>query len=811
MIAVRIWFKFLIMALFLTLVSAVTKGQDEVFKQIQHRFEKYSRSSVQEKVYLHTDKNFYLAGEIVWFKFYYADAASHQSLNCSKVGYVEILNRTNKPVLQAKIALNEKGGSGSFYLPLTLSSDNYIIRAYTSWMRNSGPSVFFEKMVAVVNTIKPVEGREKEDSLRVYASFFPEGGNLVNDIEAKMAFHITSQNEKGINAQGIVTNERGDTITKFSAQRFGIGHFNFKPVSGHAYKATIQLPNGQSFTSSLPTVYENGYVMNVTDSKDGRLKVKVQARGKEMGKRGESVFLVAHSHRQLKLAEAGYINYDNDLIFFIDKAKLSAGVSHLTLFNTDQQPVCERLVFKRPANSVPIIISSDKNSYETREKVNLSISAAAGEAEFNKSSYSVSVFQLDSLNTSDEADIASYFWLTSDLNGHVESPGFYFSNAADVDEATDNLLLTHGWRRFRWENILSNTNPVIKFLPEETGHLITARITNPADGKAVKNIHSFLSTPGSPFGFYTAKTDDKGIVQFDVRNYYGPGEIIVQAGQDTAGRYQADILTPFADEFNQRYIPPFSVDKTDEKGLTDKSISMQSQNIFLTDSIRRFNQPVLTDTLPFFGRPEYTYNLDDYKRFTTMEEVLREYVRPVNVVVKNGDLNMRIYDEQYINLYNDASEGIYGDNTLVLLDGVPVMNYNKIFSYDPLKVKKLDVVPRRYILRGSYFKGIVSFETYQGKFDGFEMTPGVVALDYEGLQLQREFYSPAYRTTIEKQKRLPDFRSTLFWTPDVLAGQDGQAPLQFYTSDIKGKFLAVLQGFNSIGEPVSNTCSFSTE
>lgn len=808
MIVIKNSFKFL--KLFFLLTPLIVCGQDDAFKQIQKQFEKYSQSSVQEKIYLHTDKNFYLAGEIIWFKLYYVDAALNQPLNFSKVGYVEVIDRLNKPVLQAKISLNDKGGTGSFYLPLTLKSDNYIIRAYTSWMKNSGPAVFFEKQVSIANTVRPAERNLKEDSIRVYANFFPEGGNLVKDIETKVAFRIAGQNGKGIEAQGIITNERGDTTTTFSAQRFGIGNFTFNPETGHIYKATIQLPNGKSFSSPLPAVYESGYVMNVTDNGDGRLKIKVRAKGKEMEKRGENVFLLAHSRRVLKMAEAGYVNYESDLVFYIDKSKLVEGVSHLTLFNKDQQPVCERLVFIRPSNKMPVTISSDKNGYETRQKVNLSISSA-GDNNAGKANYSIAVFQSDSLNSFDEADIASYLWLTSDLNGSVESPGYYFSDAKDVDEATDNLLLTHGWRRFRWENILSNANPVIRFLPEENSHLVIARITNPADGRPVKNINCFLSSPGSPFGFYTAKTDDKGMVRFDVSNYYGPGEIIIQAGQDTVSRYQADVLTPFADEFNQRYIPSLSFEQGNENGLTDKSIGMQAQNIFLADSIRNFDQPVLPDTLPFFGKPEYTYYLDDYKRFTTMEEVLREYVRPVNVVLKNGDLNMRIYDEQYISLYNDASQGIYGDYIMVLLDGVLLVNYNKIFSYDPMKVRKLDVIPRRYILRGVYFKGIVSFETYNGKFDGFEMTPGLVAVDYEGLQLQREFYSPVYETDAERQKRIPDFRNTLYWAPDVLPGKDGQASVQFYTSDIKGKFLVVLQGFNTKGEPVSATSYFITQ
>lgn len=786
-----------------TLVSTNSWAQDEDFKKIQQRFEKLNQYSLQEKLYLHTDKSFYLAGEIIWFKVYYADGATHRPINFSKIAYVEVLDRTNKRVLQAKISLTEKGGTGSFYLPLTLNSDNYTIKAYTNWMKNSGVSSFFDKSISIVNTIKPNDGKFQPDSLRAIANFFPEGGNLVQDIETKVAFHIVDQYGKGMNAQGVITNDNGDTVQHFSSRHFGIGNFMLKPLAGQNYKATIVLPGGKSFTGPLPKVYDYGYVMNITDNKDGRLKVRIQGKGKEVGQRGEKVFLLGHTRQVLKIVQPGYVNYENDLVIYVDKAKLEDGVSHFTLFNKDQQPVCERLIFKRPENKSLTSISSDKPLYEKRQKVDISISPAVTDSTIDSTNFSVAVFQLDSLQQFEQEDIESYFWLTSDLRGSVESPGFYFTADAGVAEATDNLLLTHGWRRFRWENVLSSASPVAKFLPEYRGHIITAKVTGAADGKAADDIECFLSFAGNPYGFYAARTNNNGMVYFDVKNYYGPGEIIVQAGRDTVSRYRVDILTPFVDEYPTTRMPFFAVAKKEEKKLVGKSIGMQAQNIYGADSIRRFNSPVLPDTLPFFGKAEYTYRLDEYKRFTTMEEVLREYVMPINVVLRNGRLHLSVFDL--------ALKSIYTDQVLVLIDGVPLMDYNKIFFYDPLKVKKLDVVPTRYQIGGINFKGIASFETYQGKFDGFELTPGVVAVDYEGLQMQREFYSPVYETNKDRQKRIPDLRSTLYWKPDVSTGITGRENLRFYTSDQPGKFLIVLQGFNAIGEPVSATSSFIVE
>lgn len=798
--------RFLHLSLTLLLAVIVTPGwaQDETLKNIQQQFEKISAQPAQEKLYVHTDKNFYLAGEIIWFKIYYVDGTTHRPFNLSKVAYVEIVDKGQKPVAQAKIAITGKGGSGSFYLPLTLNSDNYTIRAYTHWMKNSGASYFFRKLISIVNTIKPPVEPILQDSIRVIANFFPEGGNMVQGIETKVAFHITDQNGKSVDARGIITDDLGDTIQNFSSYKFGIGNFLFRPLPARTYKATVLLAAGQSFTRSLPVAYDHGYVMNIMDNKDGRFKIRIQAKGKETGQRGEKVFLVAHTRHDLKNAETGYVNYENDLVLYIDKTKLGGGVTHLTLFNTNQQPVCERLVFTQPAIPIATTIKSDRTAYEKRQKVDLSISSSINGQPIQNTNFSVAVVHIDSLQSFVGEDIRSWFWLSSDVKGYIESPAFYFSGDADVDDALDNLLLTQGWRRFRRDNSPSPALSFVpKFIPEYRGHLITAKVTNINSGKAAIGVECFLSFSGTPYGFYITRTDSLGMAYFDVKDYYGPGEIIVQAGHEAGNLYRADILTPFSEEYHSDKLPYLPLPKRKEKSLAAKSISMQTQNIYVVDSIRRFAPPTLSDTFPFFGKAEYTYRLDDYKRFTTMEEVLREYVMPINVVLRNGKLYMSMYDE--------ILKTVSPDQLLVLLDGVPLMDFNSIFSYDPLKVKKLDVIPRRYQMGESSFKGIASFETYDGKFDGFELSPRLIAVDYEGLQLQREFYSPVYESASQRERRIPDFRSTLFWTPDVPVDKEGKASLQFYTSDQDGQFLILLQGLNGNGAPVSAVSTFTVQ
>jgi hypothetical protein len=237
--------------------------------------------------------------------------------------------------------------------------------------------------------------------------------------------------------------------------------------------------------------------------------------------------------------------------------------------------------------------------------------------------------------------------------------------------------------------------------------------------------------------------------------------------------------------------------------ILQRSIGMQVQNVYTGDSLRNFIEPLINDTLPFYGRAEATYKLDDYKRFTTMEEVLREYVLEIGVGMRNT--------KPAIKIFNPQEHDFYKGYALVLVDGIPLSNVNKIFEYDPLKVKKLDVIQTRYILGQSIFNGIASFSTYDGSYDALELDPSLLAIDYPGLQMQREFYSPVYETKEQIEKRIPDFRTTLFWTPDIITDNEGKAALRFYSADRKGKYVAVLQGMNEQGNFVTGSTTFEVK
>ena len=423
------------------------------FSIIRNQFDHYRQSVLQEKIYVHTDKNVYLAGEILWFKIYNVDASFHQFLDISKVVYIDVLDKEQKPVMQTKLSLKEGLGSGSFVLPEEISSGMYTMRAYTNWMKNFGPDFLFEKAITILNTIKaePING-ESNPKNNYDIQFFPEGGNLINGIESRVAFRAIDQFGRSYDLKGAVVDDKNNNVVDFESSKFGIGSFQFTPGSGINYKASLNLANGDVVVKELPQPLSEGYVIYLNRTGDGKIHVSIKS-SKNLN--GKNVYLFVHSRQQIIETLSASVTNDG-IEFLVDETKLGDGISHFTLFNSERKPVCERLFFKRPAKQLVIDALSNSKQVESRKKVSIDIDTKDEIGTAKVANLSMSVYRVDSLNLFPE-NILSYLWLSSDLKGKVESPEYYFANInAETDRLLDNLMLTHGWRRFRWEDVLQN-------------------------------------------------------------------------------------------------------------------------------------------------------------------------------------------------------------------------------------------------------------------------------------------------------------------------------------------------------------------
>jgi hypothetical protein len=748
---------------------------------------------LHEKVYVHTDRSYYFCGQILWFKAYVENAANNEPLSLSKVAYVEVLNSLHEPVLQAKIAIENGSGSGSFALPLSLASGNYELRAYTNWMKNDAADHYFRKVITIVNTTENLDPSLVKSSVKYDAGFFPEGGNLVNGINSVVGFKINDDSGKGIDGTGVIVDEASDTVAQFQTSKFGMGHFSFSPQKEKKYTAIITLSDSATFKKELPKALDNGYVMHLSDEGND-IQVSVAAANPTT----QNIYLIAATNNRVDFSQETTLQ-NNQAVFTIKKTDLNAGIAQITLFTANRQPVCERLYFKRPANKLLINAKADKQNFNQRDLVNINLSTTDISGNTLPGNLSAAVYRLDSLHQPDNENIFTYLSLTSDLKGYIENPDYYFKNDdAQTNEALDNLLLTQGWRKF--DNDLSTRkSSYLKFIPENRGHIVIGKVTNEITGKPAENVLVYLSVPGKRVQLYGCKSDAEGIVHFDLKDFYGDNEIVLQTNTTKDSIYRLEIFSPFSDKFSDDGLPVLHVSENDRDDLEASNLHMEISNAYHQNDLQEL-QPLQIDTTAFYHHPNKVYLLDNYTRFITIEEVMREYVMEVNVTRRDKEYHFNTFNEDGFELSDmQPTQKIFNEDPLILLDGVPVFDVKKILAYDPLKVQKLEVVTSKYYWGPIVSEGIVSYTTYKGNLPDYTLNPHDVILDYDGLQQQRIFYSPDYSSEKALQSRLPDFRDLLYWSPDVSTNKKGIGNISFFTGDAPGKYLVVLQGISANG------------
>ncbi len=799
-----------LVAAFLLMVSLKAAGQKNELAFLQNSVENYTKNNLQEKLYVHTDKNFYIANEICWFKIYNVDAIFNKPLNISKVAYVELIDNNNKAVWQEKIALTEGTGNGSILIPNAITTGNYTLRAYTNWMKNFNASFFFEKKISILNPSLTQENNYTPSKENYSIQIFPEGGNLVAGQLAKVAFKIADQFGKGIQAKGYLLNEKGDTITKCNTSSLGIGSmgmgsFTFTPQSNQGYSLSLTTNDDKIINQKLPNIFEKGYTLSINNSgaesslNDNTSTINISIAGVQL--ENTSIYLLVHSRGIVSHTVAGQIK-NGSCNLAIDKSTLNEGINIFTLFNQAKEPVCERLYFSYPKNVLETSLEIESPILEKRRKVNLQISTKQrGNTFFTAANASMAVYKIDSIQSLDDNNIQNYIWLNSDLVGRIENPGTYFQNVNNNTLlAMDQLMLVNGWRRFKWENVLANATPSFKYLPEYAGSIITGKMVQKGTTTPAKEITGFIAMPSKNTLFKAGISDENGNIKFEFPQLYNDGQLILQADSSKYNAHKIEIDNPFyVSKNNSQLIEPIMLPKLNKEIIQQLNSSIEIQNHFKADYLNRFQSPIV-DSNAFYYKPDYTYYLDLYARFTTMEEVIREYVTPLSLSKNEGRFQLAIYDNQNKRFFDKAP--------LVLLDGVPILNMDKFIEYDPLKIRKLEVVSRTYFSGNMAFNGIANFITYNGKMEGYELDPRATLIDYKGLQIQREFMAPVYENQAQIDSRSPDFRHLLHWSANINTSTKGKINTSFYTSDLAGKYAIVVQGISKQGQPLYKEITF---
>ncbi len=368
---------------------------------------------------------------------------------------------------------------------------------------------------------------------KVKFAAFPEGGDMLCGFNNNIAFRALNEFDKPADIEGIVLDDKGNTITTFSSFHQGMGTFKLNPFAKQKYTVKITKPEGITETFNLPEALQRGYALNIDNSSEEQVLANINST------ENEELSLVAQVRGKVYYTTSVNVKKGNTKILFPTN-NFPIGVSQITLFDSKGIARAERLAFVNKNKQLNITVETDKEKYLPREKVKMTVSVKDERGLPMPANLSMAVAndQLLSFADDKQGNILAQFLLQQDIKDKVEEPNFYFDEKEiKSTQALDNLLLTSGWRRFTWEKVLEGETPIINFTAEKT--VVSGKIVDAYTGKPI-NSSQIKITNGLQFNtdwdgqFYLKGLDlaNPQTVTFKAQGYSDQAQYIQSYNQD---------------------------------------------------------------------------------------------------------------------------------------------------------------------------------------------------------------------------------------------------------------------------------------
>ena len=327
---------------------------------------------------LTSDKPEYQPGETIYYR----------SLTLSRFGRVadrelplrfEILDPAGAIVPRSTLdGITRRGvGCGVFPVPKDLADGQY-----TLVVRSPDQAFPPQKQPLVLGRHPAAQG--KKDVLKpgkVQVTFFPEGGSLVAGLENRVYFVARNSLGEPIPLSGTRlakeqdSASRDEEVATLQTTFGGRGAFSFTPQSGETYRLKITRPKGVTEEPKLPQAAADRDVVLTTGAgvfaAEKPLEFNIRA-----AKAGLPLVVAAYCRgvqvgQQPLVTKAGV----NPVPISLDPAV--GGVIRLTVYNYSSAPpkvVAERLVYRRPAHTLNVAVTGQRQRYAPGKKVELSLS-----------------------------------------------------------------------------------------------------------------------------------------------------------------------------------------------------------------------------------------------------------------------------------------------------------------------------------------------------------------------------------------------------------------------------------------------------
>jgi len=764
---------------------------------------KFATAKSGAKLYIQYDKEYYVAGETVWFKaYFYANERPDGNNNNL---FLQLVDGKGKPIIDQRYPVLGAVANGQLHLPDTLSQGNYYVRALTAKMLTGDASDVYQKNLVV---LKNGEKIAAPATAPAFVQFFPESGQLIDGILSIVAFKSIDKWGAPVEVSGTLQDESGITIASFKTYHDGIGKMQFVPKAGKKYSAVITTAAG-SQTFPLPEVSKSGINLKLMEEKGGK---KFQlSRGKGNESLYDSITLVAQINNHVvyenEIAFDGYPSIIGHLI----TDSIPSGVLQMTVFDKTGKPIAERLSFVnnneyKDNGDISItkkgLNAKEENIYDINFATPLQRSMSVSVTDYVEHSFVI------------DNNIISTFLLSDNLTAHIWNPSWYFNNQTDsVKIALDNLLIIQQYKGVDWATIMNGKLPTEAAKEQSfltlNGKVVDSKTNQPVSGgKLTLLIEAADSTTVS----YEVPVDDKGRIALDSLFFNGKSSIYYSYA-DSKKKIKPALLIPDEDElfFNAFRIPKDFALNSFKMHLEKSGTNKELENRFRYTESTRSNVKELEKVIVESDRKKSPYDAVN-EEYTTgvFRSDAKDVIDNINNPVTDKSINAVDFIKNRIQQVELGPGGFVNRKNMSLISGQKwavgiFLNESQatIGLLQTIRAKDIALVKffeAGFVGVGSNFPGGAIAVYTKEKMREEQPVDKLEHIDRVGYTITKEFNSPYY-SQASANKNIPDYRTTLLWNPNLFMDANSKtAQVKFYNNDFSKRLKITIEGFDAEGK-----------
>ena len=844
-------------------VPAVSAAEDTLM-HLAGNIHQFNSEFPQEKVYLQFDNTAYFQGEVIWFKAFVTHATTLKRAP-SKVLYVDLLSPEGIIVEQQKLKIVAGQCDGAFPLidPSTSQSRAlkgmqnypsgfYEVRAYTQNMLDFSPESFFSRVLPVLSkpkkdgdfdsgTItKPKKGalelepvREDEDlgSRKVNLAFYPEGGSLVRGLPGNVAFKATDASGLPLSGTLTLPDGSGQTVTVHE----GMGSFLTTPSGAIAETVQFTDESGNSRRERLPSALRSGYSMLLDTKDDSSIRADIY----RTSDRNEDELGISVTCRG-ELIHFEKVKGQETVSTDMDASDWPIGVCRITLYSKKGEILSSRSFFHNNTEftppSIEILTDSLSRSPFSREVLRMKLTGQDGSPLRDR--FCLSVRDAADYGTGSVDNLMSNLLLSSDLRGYIHNPDYYMESDDSVHRAAlDLLTLVQGWERYEWKVMTGQTGFRERYRVEDSLN-VNGQVLSFSKYEPVPNINVMATvTPyddKTAFESFQYTTDSTGYFGFDLSDFYNWARMSIKLTStkrngkvkyETSTRIKldyTDIPEPRAiseqEKFQDSHKPRKSV-------KTDVSADRQPEDTLAT--VIDVDEGILLDEVDIIGKRQFI-DYDTFKAWNVEQAAYQELDKGEYTTDLFGYLNRLGYDFYYPPFfYVHYKDKVPNDAITQDPYTLDMMAIRSVLVYDEPMTKPhiYPLVPllnekKKHQMDNYYFMDMLDLNPEggpRGRIQKYFLIDVQLKEEYE-LPTRKELRNLSDRTTMVRGFSEPvefygptypagpvigdvDYRRTLYWNPNVITDEEGNARVEFYNNSYSRRFSISGAGITASGTP----------